>query len=109
MLKWSLQQLQVAKHKPFTFDETIELSNIMNSNNEIRDVSPIRVKGELLYKGSLLTFTMHISGTLVLPCSRTLADVEFPINLDVIRQFHPKNDYVTADVDQEDIHFLREK
>ncbi|PAM94522.1 hypothetical protein B4N84_12215, partial [Flavobacterium sp. IR1] len=26
-MKWTLQQLQIAKHKPFIFDETIDLSD----------------------------------------------------------------------------------
>ncbi|MCK0470647.1 DUF177 domain-containing protein [Halalkalibacter sp. APA_J-10(15)] len=106
MLKWSLQQLNVAKHKPFTFEETIDLSSVMNINKEIRNVSPFNVKGELLYRGSLLTFTLQISGSLILPCSRTLADVTFPIDIEVVRQYHPKNDYVTADVDHDDIQFF---
>lgn len=105
-MKWSLQQLIVAKHKPFTFDETIDLTSIKQLNSEIRSVSPIRVQGDLLYRGSLLTFTLKITGELILPCSRTLADVNFPINLNVVEQFHPVNDYVTADVDRDDIHFF---
>lgn len=105
-MKWSLQQLSVAKRKPFTFEETIDLSSLKELNSEIRSVSPIKVKGEVVYSGSLLTFELDISGELVLPCSRSLADVKFPIELHESVLFHPTGEYVTASVDQDDIHFF---
>ncbi|MFC0473063.1 DUF177 domain-containing protein [Halalkalibacter kiskunsagensis] len=105
-MKWSLQQLTVAKRKPFTFEEEIDLSGLKELNPEIRAVSPFNVKGELIYSGSLLTFRLEIKGELVLPCVRTLADVKFPIDLHVTEHFHQANDYVTADVDHDDINFF---
>jgi len=105
-MKWSLQQLSVAKHKPFTFEETIDLSSVMKLNTEIRSVSPISVKGEVVYTGSLITFKLDIDGELILPCSRTLADVKFPIDIHETIYFHPEDVYVTASVDPDDIHFF---
>jgi uncharacterized protein len=105
-MKWSLQQLSVAKHKPFTFEETIDLSSLTALNTEIRSVSPIKVKGEVVYSGSLITFLLDVTGELVLPCARTLADVSFPIELHEAVHFHPEDEYVTASVEQDDIHFF---
>ncbi len=105
-MRWSLQQLSAAKRKPFTFDETIDLSSLKELNAEIREVSPIRVKGEVIYTGSLLTFTLDITGVLVLPCARTLADVDFHIDLQVIEQFHPANEYMREESEEDDVHFF---
>ncbi|KHF40794.1 YceD family protein [Halalkalibacter okhensis] len=105
-MKWSLQQLSVAKRKPFTFEEEIDVSSLKELNQDIRSVSPFHVKGEVNYTGSMITFQLKIKGELILPCVRTLADVKFPIDLQVVEHFHPTNDYVTADVDQDEIHFF---
>ncbi|MDV2685318.1 DUF177 domain-containing protein [Alkalihalophilus lindianensis] len=101
-MKWTLQQLQIAKHKPFIFDETIDLSDLKEQNAEVRNVSPIRVQGELTYSGQLLTFHMHITGELTLPCSRTLVDVLFPIDLQVTEQFRPENAYHISQEEKEE-------
>ncbi|MFC0558717.1 YceD family protein [Halalkalibacter alkalisediminis] len=105
-MKWSLQQLSIAKRKPFTFEETIDLSSLIKLNSEIRSVSPIKIKGEVVYRGSLLTFDLEVTGELILPCSRSLADVKFPIDIHETVLFHPEGEYVTASVDQDDIHFF---
>ncbi|WP_227935711.1 YceD family protein [Alkalihalobacillus deserti] len=105
-MKWSLQQLSVAKRKPFTFEETIDLSSLKELNSEIRSVSPIKVQGDVVYRGSLLTFEIDVTGELILPCSRTLADVKLPIELHEFVYFHPKDEYLTASVDRDDIHFF---
>ncbi|ARK31110.1 YceD family protein [Halalkalibacter krulwichiae] len=105
-MKWSLQQLAIAKHKPFTFEETIELSNLKKLNPEIRSVYPVHVKGEVVYSGSLITFLLDVKGELILPCARTLADVRFSIDLQESVHFHPADEYVTTSVEQDDIHFF---
>ncbi|GAE24133.1 ribosomal protein L32p [Halalkalibacter wakoensis JCM 9140] len=105
-MKWSLQQLSIAKRKPFTFEEEVDLSSLKDLNPDIRSVSPFLVKGEVHYTGSMVTFQLSITGELILPCVRTLADVVFPIDLHVKEHFHPTNDYVTADVDHDEIHFF---
>ncbi|ADC48223.1 MULTISPECIES: YceD family protein [Alkalihalophilus] len=105
-MKWTLQQLQIAKHKPFIFDETIDLSDLKEQNAEIRNISPIRVQGELTYSGQLLTFSLHITGELTLPCSRTLVDVLFPIDLKVIEQFRPENAYHISKEDHEEANVI---
>ncbi|NEU29481.1 DUF177 domain-containing protein [bacterium LRH843] len=105
-MKWSLQQLNSAKRKPFTFDETIDLSSLKETSNEIRKVSPIRVKGSAVYSGSMITFTLHVSGELILPCARSLADVQFQIDLDVIERYYPANEYMGEELDDDDIHLF---
>ncbi|MCM3759334.1 DUF177 domain-containing protein [Alkalihalobacillus oceani] len=103
-MKWSLQQLQAAKHKPFTFEETVDLTSLKEQNAEIRAVSPIDVRGEVTFSRSLWTFKLHLSGELILPCARTLADVRFPIDLNVSERFHPSADEWIADEEDDDIH-----
>lgn len=103
MLKWNMQQLRAAKHRQFSFDETVNLDRLKEVNEEIRSVSPVQVRGEAIFTGNVVRFPLHITGTLILPCSRTLADVEFPFDLTVEEQF-TESDYVAAS--DEDIHLI---
>ncbi len=106
-MKWSLQQLRAAGREPFVFDEQLSLSSLKNENPEIRDVSLFHVKGRADLTGSLVTFTLRIKGELILPCSRTLADVHFPIDLHVTEKYYPAHEQLSARVEgDEDIHFF---
>ncbi|WP_088104989.1 YceD family protein [Halalkalibacter urbisdiaboli] len=105
-MKWTLAQLNVAKHKPFLIDEIIDLHDIMDQNHEIRDISPVRVKGEAVYTGHVVTFPLHITGELTLPCSRTLADVKLPFDLRVSEQFRPADEYYRKEDEDEDVHII---
>ncbi|WP_100373309.1 YceD family protein [Bacillus sp. FJAT-45037] len=101
-MKWTLQQLQIGKHKPFTFDQVIDLSDLKELNAEIRHVSPIRVEGKLTFSGQVLTFDLHITGELTLACSRTLVDVSYPLDLYVTEQYRPENAYHLSKEDFEE-------
>ncbi|WP_100404580.1 YceD family protein [Bacillus solitudinis] len=105
-MKWTLAQLNVAKHKPFVFDEVIDLSEIKEQNDEIRSISPVKVKGEAVYTGHVVTFPLHITGELTLPCSRTLADVLLPFDLHVSEQFRPADEYYRKENELEDVHII---
>lgn len=104
-MKWSVLQLKAAGRKPIEFDEQISLENLKEDHPEIRDVSPFHIKGRVEYSRSLATFTFQIKGALVLPCSRTLIDVHFPIDLHVTEKFYPKQETHYFEEDDE-IHFF---
>lgn len=80
-MKWTIPQLQRYRDKEFNIDETVDLSELKEIDPEIRDVLPFRVFGRADIGSNRITFHLNISGTLVLPCSRTLVDVNFPVQV----------------------------
>jgi uncharacterized protein len=86
-VEWHVHQLKKYQHKPLTIDETVELSELKKINHEIRDVSPVHVTGKVDVSSDKATFHLHVTGTLVLPCSRTLVDVEFPFDITTTEHF----------------------
>ncbi|WML49358.1 YceD family protein [Neobacillus sp. PS3-34] len=86
-MKWTLSQLQKSRNKDFLIDETIQVDEIKNDDPTIRDVSPIHVTGRADIGSTKVTFHLKIEGYLVLPCSRTLVDVNYPIIVETTETF----------------------
>lgn len=86
-MKWTLSQLQKYRSKDFPVDETVNMEEIKKIDPTIRRVSPIRVTGRADIDSSKVTFHLKIKGYLVLPCSRTLVDVNFPIDVETTETF----------------------
>lgn len=86
-MKWTINQLQKYRDKEFPIDEYVNADEIMNLDTSIRAVSPIHVTGWADIDSSKVSFHLNIKGHLTLPCSRTLVDVDFPINVDTIETF----------------------
>ncbi len=80
-MKWTIPQLQKLRDNGFNVDETADLSELKKADPQIRDISPIRVFGKADLSSNRVTFHLKVSGTLTLPCSRTLVDVPFPIDV----------------------------
>jgi uncharacterized protein len=87
IVKWHIHQLKKYLHKPLDIDEVIEVSELKKKNHEIRDVSPVQVTGRADVSSDRATFHLHLTGTLVLPCSRTLVDVELPFDITTTEHF----------------------
>ncbi|MCP3741741.1 YceD family protein [Rossellomorea sp. BNER] len=102
-MKWSIIQLQKFRDKGLTLDETVTLDELKTRDPEIRGVSPISIKGRADISSDRVTFHLNITGTLILPCSRTLVDVGYPININTTETFLLKStDY--EDFEEEEIH-----
>ena len=86
-MKWKINQLQKYRSKEFRFDEYVNADEIMEIDKSIRAVSPIRVTGWADIRTLEFSFHMSIKGHLILPCSRTLVDVNYPIDVDTIETF----------------------
>ncbi len=99
-MKWSVHQLQKLQHKGLNLDEVIDLSSLRERNHEIRAVSPVHVDGRMDYSAAKITFHLHLTGTLILPCSRTLADVEFPFDIRTIETFYRSPDEDMYDAEE---------
>ncbi|XJZ28393.1 YceD family protein [Bacillota bacterium Lsc_1132] len=86
-MKWTLSQLQKYRNKDFLIDETVRVDEIEESDPSIRDVSPIHVTGRADIGSTKVTFHLKIEGHLILPCSRTLVDVNYPIHVETTETF----------------------
>ncbi|WP_338469925.1 DUF177 domain-containing protein [Niallia sp. XMNu-256] len=86
-MKWTINQLQKHRSKELKIDEYVNAEEIMKIDQSIRGVPPIHVTGMADIGSSKITFHLNIKGQLILPCSRTLVDVDYPINVDTIETF----------------------
>lgn len=86
-MKWTLSQLQKYRNKDFPIDETIRVDEIKKDDPTISEVSPIHVTGRADIGSTKVTFHLKIEGYLILPCSRTLVDIKYPINVETTETF----------------------
>lgn len=86
-LKWTLSQLQKYRNKDFLIDEIIRVDEIMEDDPTILEVSPIHITGRGDIDSTKVTLHLKIEGHLILPCSRTLVDVKFPIDVETTETF----------------------
>ncbi|KRL99849.1 YceD family protein [Liquorilactobacillus satsumensis] len=83
-MKWSLNELRQTGAAPFEVDETIDLSESIRRRNEnIIAISPVHVKGFLVVDSLGLLGSFQISAKLTVPSTRSLNEVELPLNFDV--------------------------
>lgn len=101
-MKWTLSQLQKNRNQDFLIDETIRLDEMKQADPTIRDVSPIHVKGWADIGSTKVTFHLQIEGVFILPCSRTLVDVNYPVKVETTETFllHASNGGSDEDVHQ---------
>ena len=86
-MKWTVSQLQKIRDKELKIDEMVDVTDIKERDAQIRDVSPIKVTGRADISSTEITFHLHLSGEFILPCSRTLVDVKYPIDIDTTETF----------------------
>ncbi|KAB2337401.1 DUF177 domain-containing protein [Cytobacillus depressus] len=86
-MKWTLSQLQKYRSKDLLIDEMVQMDEIKKLDPSIRAVSPMSITGRVDIDSAKVTFHLKIEGHLILPCSRTLVDVNFPINVETTETF----------------------
>jgi uncharacterized protein len=86
-LKWNVSELNKLSRRGLSFDETVNVDKITELNDEIRDVTAVQVIGRADFGSNKVTFHLNIKGNMILPCSRTLVDVNFPFNIDTNETF----------------------
>ncbi|KGX88555.1 YceD family protein [Pontibacillus litoralis] len=87
-MKFPLQRLKAASdQKPFPFEGDVDVSELEQMNNDIRSIAPVHVKGKAVNHGEELQFDFTVTGTMVLPCARTLADVSHPFSFQTMEMF----------------------
>ncbi|WP_299087124.1 YceD family protein [uncultured Metabacillus sp.] len=103
-MKWTISQLHQLQSKGLRIDEEIDLSELITSHKDIRDLSLVNVNGRADISSTKVTFHLSISGSMVLPCSRTLVDVQYPFSIDTTETILLK----PADYDTDEDFYLAE-
>lgn len=96
-MKWTITQLQKYRIKGLVLDETIDVSDIKETDSQIRDVSPIHVTGRADINAMNITFHIHLTGVLTLPCARTFVDVKYPVDIETTETFLLNEDYANLE------------
>lgn len=55
----------------------------MLKNTDIRRISPVKVEGYIFNNEEDFELNITIKGTMILPCARTLKDVEYPFSSEI--------------------------
>ena len=87
-MKWTVAQLQKYRNNPLEIDQSVNITKSLSTRDpEIRDATPIHVRGVVDVDTQKATFHLHLTGTLILPCARTLVDTEYPIDIQTTESF----------------------
>ncbi|WP_010282704.1 YceD family protein [Bacillus timonensis] len=106
-MKWTINQLNQLAQKGLMIDEIVDVRDLMEIDKSIRDITPVQVTGRADLSSTKASFHLTISGSMILPCSRTLVDVKFPFEIRTTETFLLRE---TSDFDLEsddDIHQVR--
>lgn len=96
-LKWTKSELLQAKDCTIEFEETITFANEAIARiHHLRKLQNVTVSGNIHYDYSsdLAIANLDIDGSMVLPCSITLEDVDYPfhVNSTEVYAFHKVNE-----------------
>lgn len=87
-MKWTVIQLQKFRENGMEIDETVNVAQELKLRDpEIRDVTPVHVTGRADINSQKVTFQLRLTGSFTLPCSRTLADVQYPFDIRTMETF----------------------
>lgn len=103
-LNWSVQELMQYQDEGFTLDETLTITDLNEWDQEVRDVSPVRITGFAEIKSKLLSFHMTLEGDMILPCSVTLEDVPYSFHIQTSETFRLDQALDIEDGQNEEIH-----
>ncbi|MEC5422800.1 YceD family protein [Virgibacillus sp. C22-A2] len=103
-MKFALAQIRKKAYKePLTFDEMVDVSEVVSLNNDIREIKPVRVHGNCYLQGEQIIFSFSISGEMILPCARTLVDVPYPFEVKADEVFTTSS-YYSEEEEENEIH-----
>lgn len=68
-------------------EETLDLSKLVEISNDLRGISSVEVKCVATISDDLINCQLTISGEMILPCARTLIDVNYPFEINTLELF----------------------
>lgn len=88
-MKWTTQQLQqfIRERTDYAFSDVIDISDVCDRDSEIRYISPVTVSGRLIPEGDKMSFWLDMTGEMILPSAKTLADVHYPFHTETLEVF----------------------
>ncbi|RUL55921.1 MULTISPECIES: DUF177 domain-containing protein [Lysinibacillus] len=104
-MKWSIHQLSKYRQNGMPIDAEVQLDEVKKRNKDIRQISPVHVKGHCTFGASQMTCQFTLTATLTLPCARTWEDVEYPIEVDAVEIFS-WIDPELRNKEDDDIHYI---
>lgn len=83
-MKIDLLKLKLNQVKEIIIDNKIKLDKQIYSNTDIRNIDDIYLKGNIVYHGDeSFELKLNIKTILVLPCSITLDNINYPIDINI--------------------------
>ena len=64
----------------------------LQENTDIRKISPVKVEGFILNNEETYELDINVSGVMILPCARTLKDVEYPFDININEKLEENDD-----------------
>ncbi|MFC5463870.1 YceD family protein [Lederbergia graminis] len=81
-MKWTVNQLRKYRENGLKIDDYVNVAEgLKRRDSEVRGASLIHITGKAKLDSQKVTFDLHLTGSIILPCSRTLVDVDFPIDI----------------------------
>ncbi len=107
-MKFSIQQIKnEAFEGPVTFEEKLDVSELLSlPNNEIIDIGEVFVYGMYVLENHEIIFSFTIEGEMILPCARTLVEVNYPFRFRGTEIFTTK---ASVAAKEEEIHHVTEE
>lgn len=101
-MKFTLMQIRKnTVHGPFTFQQNVNVSELVKLNNDIRQIDKVNVEGVCIIEKKDIIFDLTIKGDLILPCARTLVDVPYKLNIHATEVFTTSQQYTEEDEENE--------
>lgn len=110
-MKWSIQELRKKNEAVVHIDETMDVkTSLLARDDEIIDVSPIHVQGNLVIEDSDFFLNANVTCEVTLPSSRSLTPVTVPLDFDFQEIYMtPEQDCNRPESLQDEIVFVLEK
>lgn len=99
-MKFTRSQIHKQAHiSPFEFKTTLDMSELVDLPNDLIAIDPVEIEGNVtLSSNERYIFSYKLTGTMILPCARTLAEVKYPFEVNAQEFFSPH-----AEEDSEEI------
>lgn len=102
-MKLSIQK--ILQQAPYSFEGETDVSELVSFDNDIRHVGSVEVSGIASVQNKTITVNLLIKGVMVLPCARSLVDVDCPFEVETIEVFSIDPFY--TEEDESEIHPIK--